>query len=92
MADPEAGDRRVVGGLVCADHPEGDVLAAAALDPVRASLAAWTHERVSTFKGEGPGAENESITSGDRHIIGSVVRAEAEPRCRIQFEGADARA
>lgn len=39
VADPEAGDRRVVGGLVCADHPEGDVLAAAALDPARASLA-----------------------------------------------------
>ena len=33
VADPKAGDRRVVGRLVGADHPEGDVLAAAALDP-----------------------------------------------------------
>jgi hypothetical protein len=32
VADPEAGDRGVVGDLVRADHPEGDVLAAAALD------------------------------------------------------------
>jgi hypothetical protein len=35
VADPEAGDRGVVGHLVCADNSEGDVLAAAALDPVR---------------------------------------------------------
>ena len=39
VADPEAGDRRVVGNLVRADHPEGDVLAAAALDPSRGALA-----------------------------------------------------
>ena len=35
VADSEAGDRGVVGSLVRADHPEGDVLAAAALDPSR---------------------------------------------------------
>ena len=35
VADAEAGDRGVVGDLVGADHPEGDVLAAAALDPPR---------------------------------------------------------
>ena len=39
VADAEAGDRRVVGDLVGADHPEGDVLAAAALDPSRGALA-----------------------------------------------------
>ena len=39
VADPKPGDRRVVGDLVRADHPEGDVLATAALDPPRASLA-----------------------------------------------------
>ena len=33
VANAKAGDRRVVGDLVGADHPEGDVLAAAALDP-----------------------------------------------------------
>jgi hypothetical protein len=33
VANSEAGDRGVVGDLVCADHPEGDVLAAAALIP-----------------------------------------------------------
>ena len=35
VAHPEAGDRGVVGHLVGADHAEGDVLAAAALDPTR---------------------------------------------------------
>ena len=39
VAGAEAGDRRVVGDLVGADHPEGDVLAAAALDPARCALA-----------------------------------------------------
>ena len=39
VADPEAGDGGVVGGLVGGDHPEGDVLAAAALDLAGASLA-----------------------------------------------------
>jgi hypothetical protein len=39
VADPKPGDRRVVGDLVGADHPEGDVLATAALDPARASPA-----------------------------------------------------
>jgi hypothetical protein len=39
VADPEAGDRRVVRELVDADHPEGDALAAAALDPPRGALA-----------------------------------------------------
>jgi hypothetical protein len=38
VANPKAGDRRVVGDPVGADNPEGDVLAAAALDPPRASL------------------------------------------------------
>jgi hypothetical protein len=38
VAGAKAGDRRVVGGLVGGDHAEGDVLAAAALDPARASL------------------------------------------------------
>jgi hypothetical protein len=33
VAHPEAGDRGVVRRLVGADDPEGDVLAAAALDP-----------------------------------------------------------
>jgi hypothetical protein len=32
VADAKARDRRVIGNLVGADHPEGDVLAAAALD------------------------------------------------------------
>ena len=35
VADPKAGDRRVVGDLVGADHPKGDVLATAALDRAR---------------------------------------------------------
>ena len=35
VANAKARDRRVVGGLVGADHPEGDVLSAAALDPAR---------------------------------------------------------
>jgi hypothetical protein len=35
VANPEAGDRGVVGDLVGGDHPEGDVLAAATLDPAR---------------------------------------------------------
>jgi hypothetical protein len=39
VAHPKARDRRVVGHLVRRDHAEGDVLAAAALDPARASLA-----------------------------------------------------
>ena len=39
VANPKARDRRVVGHLVRADHPEGDVLAAAALDPPRRALA-----------------------------------------------------
>lgn len=38
MADAKAGDRGMVGSLVGGDHPEGDVLTAAALDPPRASL------------------------------------------------------
>jgi hypothetical protein len=32
MAHPELRDRRVVGDVVCADHPVGDVLLALALD------------------------------------------------------------
>ena len=32
VANAKASDRRVVGALVGADHPEGDVLSAAALD------------------------------------------------------------
>jgi hypothetical protein len=39
MANPKARDRRVVGDLVGADHPEGDVLAAAALDSARRAFA-----------------------------------------------------
>ena len=39
VADSEAGDRRVVWHLVGADHPEGDVLATAALDLPRGALA-----------------------------------------------------
>jgi hypothetical protein len=39
MAHLKARDRGVVGHLVCADHPEGDVLAAAPLDPPRGTLA-----------------------------------------------------
>ena len=39
VADSEARDRRVVGELVRADHPEGDVFTAAALDPPRRALA-----------------------------------------------------
>jgi hypothetical protein len=39
VACAKAGDRRVVGRLVGGDHPEGDVLRAAALDPPRGALA-----------------------------------------------------
>ena len=39
VACAKAGDRRVVGHLVGGDHPEGDVLGAAALDPPRGALA-----------------------------------------------------
>lgn len=39
VANAKAGDRGVVGNLVGADHPEGDVLPAAALDPPRRALA-----------------------------------------------------
>jgi len=39
VANPETRDRRVVGGLLGADHPEGDVLTAAALNSARGALA-----------------------------------------------------
>ena len=39
VADAEAGDRGVIGRLVGGDHPEGDVLPAAALDATRGALA-----------------------------------------------------
>jgi hypothetical protein len=38
MADDEAGDRRVVGDVIGADHPVGDVLATVALDRARGAL------------------------------------------------------
>ena len=69
VAHPEAGDRGVVGHLVCADHPEGDVLAAAALDPARGALA----------DGVGVGDERQHhfrLVGGAAVAVGTIGRIE----------------
>jgi hypothetical protein len=69
VADPEAGDRRVVGDLVGADHPEGDVLATAALDRSRGALA----DRVGV--GE-QGEHHLRLVGGGAVAVGSVGAVE----------------
>src|SRR5215211_4790687 len=52
MPNPEPRDRRVIGRLVSRDHPAGDVLHAAALDPSRGALTA--HRRRATATPSSP--------------------------------------
>ena len=82
MAGAKARDRRVIGDLVGADHPKGDVLATAALDPARGALA----DRV----GVGEQADHHLRLVGGGAVavgaVGGVERLDVELVDRLDHE------
>jgi hypothetical protein len=82
VAGPEASDGRVIGFPVGGDHPEGDVLLAAALDPPSRALAdrvgveAERHHHLRVMGGAAPAVV----------AIGAIEALEVELLDRVQDE------
>jgi hypothetical protein len=81
VASTVTADRRVVGALVGADHPEGDVLPAAALDRARGALA----DRVGVDE---EGDHHLRVVSGGVAVrsVGGVEGLEVELVDRLDHE------